>query len=304
MRKPLISVVVTTYNHKDYIKQCLDGILMQQTNFPFEIILGEDDSTDGTKEICVEYAKTHPQIIRLFLRSRKDVIYIGGNPTGRYNTIECLKAAKGKYIAICEGDDYWTDPLKLQKQVDFLESNHDFSLIFHNVFILNQREPKQDKYPMHKNLDKDIFTTEDILCQWFIPTGSIVMRNYKEFVFPDWFNHAVSGDIPLLLMWSLKGKLKYHNELMGVYRKHHQGASNTHSGYLKAFGMIYLYQNFDIMSNFKFTDKIKEAMIYEMEAHYPELKNAIQAKRELRKVKSDALVGIYLKIKKIINNLV
>src|SRR5690606_37807476 len=124
--KPLVSVCVQTYNQEHYIKQCLEGILMQQTTFPFEIILGEDESNDGTREICKQYAAQYPDKIKLFLRSRKDVIYINGNPTGRFNFIENLKACSGKYIALCEGDDYWTDPLKLQKQVDFLESNKEY----------------------------------------------------------------------------------------------------------------------------------------------------------------------------------
>ncbi|MEZ4781129.1 MAG: glycosyltransferase [Flavobacteriaceae bacterium] len=121
LENPLVSVVVGVYNHERFIKLCLNGILMQKTDFKYEIILGEDASTDGTREICKEYAKRFPDKIKLFLRSRKDVIYINGNATGRYNFIENLKACQGKYIALCDGDDYWTDPLKLQKQVDFLK---------------------------------------------------------------------------------------------------------------------------------------------------------------------------------------
>ncbi|MFL1012242.1 glycosyltransferase family 2 protein [Flavisericum labens] len=140
---PLVSVSVVTYNHKDYIKQCLEGILMQQTTFPFEIILGEDESSDCTRDICIEYAEKYPDKIRLFLRSRKDVIYINGNPTGRYNFMENLKACQGKYIAICEGDDYWTDPLKLQKQVDFLETNNYYSICWTKYKISYKNKEKE-----------------------------------------------------------------------------------------------------------------------------------------------------------------
>src|SRR3954451_21269603 len=128
---PLVSVCIITYNHKDYISQCLDSILMQQTNFPFEIIVGEDESSDGTREICKKFAENYPHKIRLFLRSRKDVIYYNGSATGRYNFVENLKAARGKYVAICEGDDHWIDPLKLQKQFDFMEKNKEFTHCFH-----------------------------------------------------------------------------------------------------------------------------------------------------------------------------
>src|SRR5689334_382568 len=90
--KPLVSAIVLTYQHAPYISQCLESILMQQTNFPFEIIVGEDESSDGTREICEKFAENYPDKIRLFLRSRKDVIYYNGSPTGRYNFLENLKA--------------------------------------------------------------------------------------------------------------------------------------------------------------------------------------------------------------------
>jgi len=122
-KKPVVSVCVQTYQHVNYIKDCLDGILMQKTTFPSEILLGEDASTDGTREVCIEYAEKYPKKIRLFLHHRKNNIKINGSPTGRFNFLYNLYSARGKYIAICEGDDYWTDPYKLQKQVDFLDVN-------------------------------------------------------------------------------------------------------------------------------------------------------------------------------------
>jgi glycosyltransferase involved in cell wall biosynthesis len=128
--KPIVSVCVLTYQHKPYIKECLDGILMQQTNFPFEILIGEDSSTDGTREICIEYAEKYPNKIRLFLHHRENNIKINDSPTGRFNLLYSFFIARGKYIALCEGDDYWTDPYKLQKQCDFLEANEDFSICF------------------------------------------------------------------------------------------------------------------------------------------------------------------------------
>src|SRR5690606_21433837 len=117
---PKVSVLVQTYNHAPYIRQCLDGILMQETDFDFEILLGEDASTDGTREICIEYAQEHPDKIRLFLHSRENNISINGRPSGRFNFCNNLFEANGEYIAFCEGDDYWIDEFKLQKQMDFL----------------------------------------------------------------------------------------------------------------------------------------------------------------------------------------
>ena len=132
----LVSVCVQTYNHEKYIKQCLDSILAQVTSFDFEIILGEDDSNDNTRNICIDYAKNSPEKIKLFLRHRKDVIYINNVPTGRYNFISNLNESRGKYIALCEGDDYWTDKNKLQKQVDFLKSK-DITVINHMALVDN-----------------------------------------------------------------------------------------------------------------------------------------------------------------------
>lgn len=301
-KKYKISVVVTTFNHANYIKQCLDGILMQQTNFLFEIILGEDESNDATREICIDYAKRYPEKIKLFLRSRKDVIYINGNPSGRYNFMENLKACTGKYIALCEGDDYWTDPLKLQKQVDFLEANKDYALCFHNVNRIDIRRGTHSISPMIDNLKKDSFTTTDIISQWFIPTTSILFRQYKDFEFPSWFKYCASGDIPLLLLLSLEGKFKYLNEIMACYRKHELGLSVDHIGYFKVFSMIYIYQNFNIHTNFKYAKKINEEMINETREYLPEIMELNKLKRENLKIKKLLLVRMYNKIKKIFNN--
>ncbi|WP_417857399.1 glycosyltransferase family 2 protein [Xanthomarina gelatinilytica] len=292
MSNPLVSVVVSTYNHHKYIDDCLKGILMQQTTFHFEIILGEDESNDGTREICLTYAEKHPDKIKLFLRSRKDVIYISGNPTGRYNFLENLKASTGKYIALCEGDDYWTDPLKLQKQVDFMEACPNFSLTFHNAIVV--KDEKQIKQNMHENLDKDVFYTQDLLKQWFIPTASILFRNYKDFVLPDWFANCSSGDIALLLLLSLNGPFKYYNEPMSVYRLQQAGISNKHTGYDKVFSMIYLYKCFNFFTNNKFEAEIQNAMIYEIRKHLPN-----NTKAELKKLKQDLFIKSYLKIKKL-----
>lgn len=214
--KPLVSISVVTYNHANYIKECLDGILMQQTSFPFEIILGEDESNDGTREICLEYAKKYPDKIKLFLRSRKDVIYINGNPTGRFNMIENLKAAKGKYIALCEGDDYWTDPFKLQKQVNQLVQDKDIVLSFHSIKILNSKGNLVDDFIT--NVPKKYQSIND-LAEFgnYIHTPSVVFKNIIKF-FPFELKEAPFGDYFLYMMLAEKGKIAYINDKMAVYR--------------------------------------------------------------------------------------
>ena len=120
---PLVSVITITYNHEPYIAKTIEGVLMQQVNFPIEFIIAEDCSTDKTRNIVLDYANRYPEQIK--------VITSEGNVGAEANERRALLAARGKYIAFCEGDDYWTDPLKLQKQVDFLENNPEYSACFH-----------------------------------------------------------------------------------------------------------------------------------------------------------------------------
>ncbi len=123
MTSPLVSICCITYNHAPFIRKCLDGFLMQQTTFPVEIILAEDCSTDATRAICEEYVSRYPDKIRYIVRDHN----VGYNQ----NEYEAMQAARGKYIAFCEGDDYWTVPDKLQRQVDWLEAHPDYSVCWH-----------------------------------------------------------------------------------------------------------------------------------------------------------------------------
>ncbi len=131
-----LSVCVPTYNHEQYIGQMLDGAFMQQTNFEFEIVIGDDASTDATPDIIREYDAKRPGIIRAFLHSENQGPKEPREFAGRNNVLQLLKACKGEYVAMCEGDDYWTDPLKLQKQVDFLDANPDFAVCHHNMEVI------------------------------------------------------------------------------------------------------------------------------------------------------------------------
>lgn len=138
MKSPLLSVVIITYNHESFIAQTIEGVLMQQVNFPIELIIAEDCSTDNTRKICEEYAKEYPEIIRL--------ITTQNNVGAIKNEHRAMIATKGKYLAFCEGDDYWTDPLKLQKQVDFMELHPEYSVTFHRCTHINvlTNEQKED----------------------------------------------------------------------------------------------------------------------------------------------------------------
>ncbi len=217
---PLVSVCVQTYQHVNYIKQCLDGILMQETDFDFEILLGEDESTDGTREICIDYAKKYPDKIRLFLHNRENVIHIDGNPTGRFNMLYNLDKANGKYIAFCEGDDYWINKEKLQIQVDFLEANSEFAICFHKAKIIYENNLEEEKYT---NINQEEVTTIKGLAYGnFIDTASVVFKNINKEI-PDWILNIEVADYPVLLLAAKKGLIKYIDKCMSIYRRHEGG---------------------------------------------------------------------------------
>ncbi|WP_417237082.1 MULTISPECIES: glycosyltransferase [Flavobacteriaceae] len=218
----LVSICCITYNHQKFIEQCLEGILNQKTTFPIEIIIGEDESSDDTREVCLQYAKKYPSKIKLFLRFRKDVIYINGAPTGRYNFIESLKECTGKYIALCEGDDYWTDPLKLQKQVDFLEANPDYEVCFTNIRIANANDVITKEALITDNRKTDYIKKD--LPIW-APTLTRVFRNRDFSSLPS----APGLDTVMLLWQSQFGRIKFLNEVTGTYRVHEGGIYSSHS---------------------------------------------------------------------------
>jgi glycosyltransferase involved in cell wall biosynthesis len=245
----VVSVCIQTYQHANFIHQCLNSILNQKTNFLFEIILGEDESTDGTREICMKYANKYREKVRLFLRSRYDVIVINGKPTGRFNLMENLKASRGKYIALCEGDDYWTDEYKLQKQVDFLEANPEYFICHHGFKVLNEKgelSSSADQQELPLEYDLEVLSKRNT-----IGTLSVVYRN--EFTLPDWFSSLNYGDYPMHLLNARHGKIKFFPEEMAVYRRHPQSATGD---FKSIESPLYLLQPLEILFKFFADDKI------------------------------------------------
>lgn len=226
---PKVSVCVPTYNHEKYIRQTLDGALMQKTDFEFEIVIGDDASTDNNQQIIQEYVDKYPNIFQAFLHTKNQGPKEPKEFGGRNNVLGLLKACKGDYVALCEGDDYWTNPLKLQKQVDFMEVNLDYSICHHNMQVIYE-----DGSPEHffNEEDQKIESSiEDILeDRWFIATAATLYRNiFRENEFVDWHGRAASGDWALVIQLAATGKIHYLPETMGVYRKHRGGLSNVQS---------------------------------------------------------------------------
>lgn len=269
MNEVLVSICCQTYNHKNYISQTIESFLMQKTNFRFEILLRDDASTDGTADIVKEYSNKYPDIINPLIyeenQFRKGVKPFADN----------VKRARGKYIAICEGDDYWTDPFKLQKQVDFLEANQGYSMCFHEVKCFEQNVKKF--VGNYSNPPKCTFSTEDLFDRHFIATCSIVYRN--EFSFPDFFSQIASGDKLLIFLCSLRGAIHFIDQTMGVYRLHPGGVSNTHYGIKKVFDMS-TYLNFiNEFTAHKYDQLCKKSLLHEVEVHLlPNYKNVIEHK--------------------------
>lgn len=221
--QPRVSVVVPTYQHAAYIGQCLDSILMQKTSFPYEIIVGEDESSDGTREICIEYARAHPDKIRLFLRSRATSVRRAGSVTRSANGIWCRRSARGQFVALCEGDDYWISADKLQRQVDFFEANPDCSLSFHNVLTLEDGASAPGRRVYEKEMQA-FYEAADVVAGNFIYTPSVMYaRAALPHPLPAWYYRMPFLDWPTFVLIAQKGRLGYLPDTMSVYRIHAGG---------------------------------------------------------------------------------
>ena len=241
-RPLMVSIWCMTYNQEPYIRECLKGFVMQKTDFRFEAIVHDDASMDGTAAIVREYAEKYPDIIKPILETQNQWSKQDG-------TLERImkETCKGKYIAFCEGDDYWTDPLKLQKQVDFLESNLDYSLIYTDNYIV-----KGDEFILS---DKVVMKPEGIITKKLLEANFIITPTcmYRRTVldgFEDINNlfgkKLLFGDFNMWLYLSLKGKVKYLADKTAAYRQLPNSASHFKSiEKLKAFAWnFYEYKVF------------------------------------------------------------
>lgn len=223
--KNVVSIWCITYNHKQYIRQCLDGFVMQKTTFPFVAIVHDDASSDGTKEIIMEYAQKYPAIIYPIIQKENQFSKGFEEPT-RLKLELCRKT---KYVACCEGDDYWTDPLKLQKQFDFMESHPDYSACFHQAYIHYENSAKEDEVcGVIENRD---YTGLELYSQEHRPpTASFFFKSsvYDSIVYKKYLKaKMIFGDIPLFLTCAQEGKIRGMSDIMSVYRKHASGLTNT-----------------------------------------------------------------------------
>ncbi|MCA9025726.1 MAG: glycosyltransferase [Planctomycetaceae bacterium] len=217
-----VSVCIQTYNHEPFIAQALDSVLMQETDFDYEILLGEDDSSDGTREICREYARKHPERIRLFLNSRENVIYINGRPTGRWNFCNNVKNARGQYLALLDGDDFWVDPKKIQKQVSLLAEDSRFVLCAtdSHTQLGNDVTRQAD---VSENATCRVYGIQDMIQEYLFRTCTVVVRREAVWPIQDWQMRCPPLDYSLWLGACTKGKIAFLPEATAVYRIHNGG---------------------------------------------------------------------------------
>ncbi len=241
--RPFVFVRCMTFNHEAYIKDALNGFVMQQTNFPFVVAIVDDASTDDNVKVIERFIKEHCECEADYI---KEEIYGRVIKTTVKNNPNCIlcavllyenhyrKKAKrpyyaqyedaAKYIAMCEGDDYWTDPLKLQKQVDFMEANPEYSMCFHKVDVLSSDDKDIDLYD---HLCEREYSAHEIYDRWTIPTCSILYNQHKlKLIQP---KRCIFGDIVLFLSLANGGKLFCLDFIGGVYRRHAEGVSSSYS---------------------------------------------------------------------------
>lgn len=211
----MVSVSCPAYNHEAFIEDALKGFLMQKTNFRIEILINDDASNDRTPEIIRTYESQFPQLIKATYQVKNQF-------NGRTPEYITPPVKKGKYLIFCEGDDYWTDPLKLQKQVDFLEAHDDFVICHHNMKVI-YTDTDQLSHLSNSPDQKEVTTIIDLAWGNYIFTASALFRYGLIPELPPWFSQCVVQDYPTHMLNAQYGKIKYMPEVMGVYRVHKHG---------------------------------------------------------------------------------
>ncbi|XPS87914.1 glycosyltransferase, family II [Desulfosarcina variabilis str. Montpellier] len=245
---PIVSICCITYNHEKYIRGTIEGFLIQKTEFPFEIVIHDDASTDNTAKILKNYAEQYPKLI--FPIWQEENQYSRGVKI--YPSCVWPKA-RGKYIALCEGDDHWIDSRKLQNQMNFIEKNKDYIAVTENSIV---RYDDGREILFSKKPSRDIKIEEVIKNRQFA-TASILFRNCIKF--PVEFNGLIAGDTPLFILLLQKGKLKYFNRITSIYSRGKQGVTynfNRKIGDLEK--LIIYYRTLDSYLNHNFKSIFKD----------------------------------------------
>jgi glycosyltransferase involved in cell wall biosynthesis len=243
-----VSVIVVTYNHERYIEQAIDSVLEQQATFPFELIITEDCSTDGTRDLVRAYAQRHPDRVQLLLSER--------NLNDNSVLTRALMAARGQYVALLDGDDWWTATDKLAKQVQILDDDRDASICFHNVHVAYESaEVPPHEYHLERPVHR--FSAprpsrysglEDLVRGNYIQTCSVMFRSAALPAIPSWYNDLPVGDWPLYVLLADYGRIVYLDEVLAAYRVHQHGLwSAGLSRHTNAEDILSLLRTYDVL---------------------------------------------------------
>ena len=260
-QRPTVSVCCITYNHERFLAEAIDSVLMQVTDFEVEMVIGEDCSTDGTRAIAQDYERRFPGRVRVLTPS----VNLGIMP----NLMATIAACQGEYIALLEGDDYWTDPAKLQRQVDVLRANEDCALCFHDAEIFYDADSTRPTMAFSQHVAANILTmrTDSVAplrftqCDlarigWIMPTASLLFRSVSlPQPLPSWFAGVYSGDYTLHLLSTRRGPALYLPCSMSRYRLHEHSITNSTS-----------------QSVYQFERRIHEAKMFQQHVFTSELK--------------------------------
>ncbi len=254
----LVSVCCSTFNHEKFISKALDGFLMQKTNFKIEILINDDCSVDNTASVLDEYNKLNPGFFNITFQTENQFSK-GVKPFSEM----LFPKVKGKYVALCEGDDFWTDPYKLQKQVEFLEQNKDYSLCFHKCKIIDENNTELESETFYHLEPKD-YVGDELLEKWSIPTASAMFRSefiseiQKRAKTPGY----LYGDTPMFLTLLENGKARCLAGNMSAYRIHRGGISRS----LNKKNMVALYKHYQTLKK-DFNGKYSKIMAKNIGGH-------------------------------------
>jgi len=305
LRKPIVSVLMATYNHDQYIAEAIESVLMQKTSFDIELLIGEDESSDATRTICKTYAEEYPHIIRLFLwdRSRSHLHDESGKSIQFFNMRWLRMSARGEYFAVCEGDDYWCDKKKLEKQILAIREYPDCTMCFHPAKVKNMKTPELNTVTAKHKDTPCLFPVEEVILGGgpFCPSASLLFRKEAFETFDRLTADLLLpvGDVYTQICGALNGGALFLPDIMSVYRSGVEGSWTLRNSEYTIFvkhklDLIKTNREIDSRLNKKYHHAFKQAEIRELNLVFKHLyiydKDVIETVKDLVKEQANGLL--------------
>jgi len=252
---PLVDVAIVTYNHERFISQAIESVLAQKTDFAYRIVIGDDCSDDNTQQIIKNYAEKYPELISTVLYSK----HVGVLHKERVG-LKILESCTARYLALLDGDDYWTKPAKLQKQVDYLEQHPDLAICFHNVLFFHE-DGSRDPWNFCQPNQKEISTIEDLLAANIMQTCSVMLRRDLIGELPEWYHTSATGDWLLYLLTARHGNIGYLDEVMAAYRINPESFWNSKPSTYKLIDGVKTLEKLNEYLEYKYDGQIKATVL-------------------------------------------